>query len=281
MSFANPVRAVQTATAIQTAGVPPIDNPTPLSIVFQQNVAAGSSWSSGHIDCSQWQSFVGTMFSAATTAGTGTNPFTKMTIDWSLSVDNYDPLRQEDWVVPNTPYNFTYVYRNDMSGPMYGDSVEFTFYNYDSEPTLVTYGFFGSYRTRSRSAIRGRYQWNSDGTPNDAAGLGSDSVITSYNTGAIASGTSSTAVLMNLFSGPAVISGSATNASAGNSWEVQIEPQPTSVLGSAIDIVGNAQQISPVEIMLPRRVCLINIHNSGANNITAAQIVVIGQEQPE
>lgn len=269
------------ADQIQISGVPPIDDPVPISIIFQQNVPAGGTFQTPQIDTSRFQSFAGTMFSAASVAGVGATPFVKMHMAWSLVVDNYDPLHAEDWVVPTTPYNFTYVYRNDLQGPVYGNSLSVTFTNYDTEPALITIGLFGSYRTRIRSAFRGRYAWNADGSPNDAIGLGSDSIISSYNTGAIASGATSTPALMNLFSGPAIISGSATNASAGNSWEVEIEPQPTSVLGSAIDVVGSGEQIIPAEIMLPRRVCTIAIHNSGANNISSAQIIVVGQEQPE
>lgn len=276
----NSTLAAAIADAISAAGVPPIDDPAPLSIIFQQNIAAGATFTSPEISVGQYQSWVGTMFSAATSAGTGTNPYTKMHIAWSLTVDNFDPLHAEDWVVPNSPYSFTYVYRNDLQGPIFGNACQFTFTNYDTEPTLVTLGMFGSYRTRIRTAIRGRYAWNSDGTPDDAAGMGSDSIITSYNTGAIAAGNTSTPALMNLFSGPAVVSGSVTGAAPV--WEVEIEPQPESVLGSAIDLVGSGEQLDPVLIMLPRRVCTIAVHNAGASNaITASQIVVIGQEQPE
>jgi hypothetical protein len=253
---------------------------TPLFIDFQQNVAAGGSFTSEEIPIGGFNSWVGTMFSSATSAGTGTNPWLKWTIQWSLSVDNFDPLHQEDWVVPTTPYNFFYNYRNDCQGPCYGTSCRFIFTNYDTEPTLITLGMFGSWRERVRTVIRGRYAWNSDGTPDDSQGLGSDSIISSYNTGTIAAGTTSTPAIMNLFNGPVVVSGSVSGTNP--SWEVEIEPQPTSVLGSAIDMVGTGEQLNPVEIMLPRRVCTIAIHNAGASNaITAAQIVVISQEQPE
>jgi hypothetical protein len=268
------------ADQIQISGVPPIDNPVPIYIVFQQSVPAGGTFQTPEIDASQFQSFVGTMFSAATSAGAGTTPFMKMHMAWSLVVDGFDPLHAEDWVVPTTPYNFTYVYRNDLQGPVYGNSLSVTFTNYDTEPALVTIGLFGSYRTRIRSAFRGRYAWNSDGSPNDAIGLGSDSIISSYNTGVIASGGTSTPALMNMFSGPAIISGSVTTTAPA--FVVQIDPQPESILGSAIDIASvTTEQIEPTLIMLPRRVCTISIHNSGPNPITASQMVVVGQEQPE
>lgn len=271
------------AAAISAAGVPPIDHPTPVYIVFQQTVAAGGTFTTPEIDVSQYQSWVGTMFSAATAAGLGTDPYTKMHITWGLQTDNYDPLHAEDWVVPNTPFNDFYVYRNDLQGPCYGDHMQVTFTNYDTEPMLVTMGVFGSYRTRIRTAIRGRYAWNSDGSSDDAIGLGSDSIVTSYNVTGIAPGLESSAGLMNLFNGPVSISGSIVGGTAGD-WAIHIKPQPFSVLNSIITIPAPAGQnnIPPTTLMLPRRVCTISVVNdSGTATITSAQVVITGQEQPE
>lgn len=270
------------ADQIQISGVPPIDNPVPVYIAFQQSIAAGGTFQTPNIDVSQFQSFVGTMFSAATSAGVGTIPFLKMHVAWSLVVDGFDPLHAEDWVVPTTPFNFFYVYRNDLQGPVYGNSVSLTFTNYDTEPCLITIGLFGSYRTRIRSAFRGRYAWNSDGSPNDAAGMGSDSIITSYNTGAIAVGSVSSPALMNLFNGPVTVSASVTGAAAAQTWDVRIVPQPTSILASTIVCTNDTlNRLNPRTVMLPRRVCSVFVGNDSGNALTSAQVVVIGQEQPE
>lgn len=270
------------ADAIQAAGVPAIDDPGLIDVNFNQTIAAGGTYQTPWIAVGKWQSWLATMFATATSAGTGTNPFTKIHMAWGMTVDNDDPLHVEDWVVPNTPYNFFYNYRNDGQGPVYGDALSITFTNYDTQPVNVTFGIFGSYRSRIRSVLRGRYAWNSDGSPNDAAGMGSDSIITSYNAGAIGVGSVSSPALMNLFNGPVTVSASVTGAAAAQTWDVRITPQPTSILASTIVCTNDTlNRLNPRTVMLPRRVCSVFVGNGGGNALTSAQVVITAQEQPE
>jgi hypothetical protein len=281
------------ALQIALAGVPSIDQPTSLYIVFNQTVAAGGTFTPPEIMISKFQSWFATMFCTATAAGTGTNPYTKFTMAWSIASDNFDPLVTHDWVVPNTPFNFVYNYRNDCQGPVFGDSLSMTWTNYDTQPVNVTIGLFGSYRPRIRPKLVGHYHWNvGTGATDDTRGLGSDGIVDIYNPAVpIAPGNTSATDLMNLLDGPATVTAVCNYAAAGAAnFDVIIQPQPQSVLLTDIGIpirqtaaLGVAVSSGPISIMLPRRVCLVELNNksNSASNITSAQIVVVAQHQPE
>lgn len=164
------------ASAIQLAGVPPIDHPAAVSTVFNQAIAAGASWTSSRLSVAQYQSLVGTMFAQEQTGGgLGTNPYMRMQLDWSLVSDSYDTLIQEDWVGGIGPASFVNNYRHDYASPCYGDTLTLTVHNYDNKPIIFTYGLFGSYRTRVRSVLRGtpaRARWPSTSTPSPAPSSG-------------------------------------------------------------------------------------------------------------
>lgn len=286
------------ADQIQISGVPPIDDPVPLYVVFNQTIAAGASFTSPEISVSRYQSWVSTMFATATSSGTGTNPFTQYTMKWSLAVDNFDPLITHDWTIPNTPFNFVYNYRNDGDGPVFGDSLSMTWTNFDSQPVNVTIGIFGSYRTRIRPKQVGRYHYVvATGNPDPTRGFGSDGIVEIYNPAPmpLAPGATANPDLMNLLDGPTVVNASAIfNAAGNNGFGLIIQPQPTvlvsmsillQVFGTTIAPVAGSPSliIPPTQIMLPRRACtieLINYSNS-ADPINSAQATVIAMHQPE
>ena len=228
------------AEAVKTAGVPPTDNPVPLVTLpgsgvtnpnFNQLVAAGGSFTinsgPGGLDASTFQSWVGKIFASATASGTGTTPYVRVTFNWSLKVDNSDPLHVEDWVIATGPFSFFSNFLNHGQGPCYGDTLSITFTNYDTQPVNITYGLFGSFRTRIRPILRSQYNWlPASSLPNEALGLGSDSILASANFGAIPNLSSSPDQLINLFDGPVTVAASVTPTTITTGWKCAvIRPQ--------------------------------------------------------
>lgn len=286
------------ASAVQAAGVPPIDAPAAIEILINQQVAAGATFTAGPFSVGKYQSWFATMACGATSSGTGTNPFTKFTMAWSVASDNFDPLITHDWVVPNTPFNFFYNYRNDGKGPIFGDSLTLSWKNYDSQPMDIIIGIFGSFRTRSRANLVGRYHYvTATGAPDDTRGLASDNIVDIYNpTGLpIAPGSAANTDLMNMIDGPATISANVAYSAAGQAdYQLVILFQPNSVVGAGYTIqqrgtavapgIGQPEQILlPTPIMLPRRVCTIQLINlaTSVGSIASAQAVITAQQQPE
>lgn len=270
----------QIAEQISAAGIPPIDNPQPLnnSPVFNQTIAAGGTYTSPRMTVKQFQSWFGKMFCTATASGTGTTPFVQFEMNWSVASDNFDPLRTEDWVVPITPFNFLYNYINQGQGPIIGDTLTLVVTNLDSQPVNLTYGLFGSFRSRNRSIWRGQYQWNAGtGAPDPTKGLGTDDVLASFVTGIVATGTFSANFLMNLWEGPATVSG----FNLANNCQIFITPLPTGVLAAPTYVLPTTGAVvPPTQVILPRRACYLSVFNNSGGNINA-QVLITGQDQPE
>ncbi len=269
------------ATAIQSAGVPAIDHPAAVSVIFNQSVAAGADFVSPRLSVGQYQSLVGIFFAQESTGTPGNNPYYRVRFQWSLQSDNYDPLVTEDWVPACGPFSFTTNYRNDYASPCYGDTLTVTVHNYDNQAINVTWGLFGSYRSRIRSFLRGRYP---DDLSNEAGGLGSDDILLSANWNAtITPGNSLDLGLVQLWEGPTTVSCSVSGGALNQTF-IQISPEPSSILGAAFQIL-NTQNSSffPIsQLILPRRVCRALIHNGSGSgsNITAGQLQIVGQVQP-
>jgi hypothetical protein len=269
---------------LTNGGIPPVDNPQALnnSPVFNQIIAAGGSYTSPHMTVLEYQSVFGKLFCSATSAGTGTNPYCDIEFNWSIASDGYDPLRTEDWIVPNTPYNFTYNYINQWASPCWGDTLTITVNNLDTEPVELTYGLFGSYRTRIRSTMRGLY--NTIATP--TAGLGSDNVVLAYSVPALGIGATSGAQLMNLWEGPVTVSLVLPGVAAAGA-DVYILMEPNNSFGFAVQpqyrLEADAKGIiQNTGIILPRRVCLAEVANgTGAAFPSTGALLIIGEVQPE
>lgn len=265
------------AAAIQNAGVPPIDHPAGVSIIFGQTVVAGGDFVSARISVAQYQSIVGTFFAQETTVGRGTNPYYRVRLQWSLVADRYDPLWTEDWVPTIGPFSFTSNYRNDYASPCYGDTLTISIHNYDSKDLTLTWGLFGSYRTRTRSVMRGRYP---DDLSGESTGLGSDNILASWATPSVApGGSASFGPPIQLFEGPVTVSG---NTSVGTG-RILILPQPNpAVLGGALILQTNSGGFwPPTPVILPRRTCTLQFQlDSTAPGNAVAQIQIVGQVQP-
>lgn len=268
----------------QQAGVPPIDNPQAIvnGILFNQTVTAGSTFTSPRLTVGKYQSLVGTIFAQETTGGGfGTNPYMRIKLAWSLQADNFDPLITENWVGAVGPFSFTTNYRHDFLTPCFGDTLTMSFINYDSKDIVLTYGLFGSYRTRSRSQLRGRYP---DDDSAEATGMGSDNILYNASLASLAPGASSTPALIQLFEGPVSINGSFPGESAVGALQVKILPQPQSVLGSPTLILTSKVIpgiLESTSMILPRRVCTVQLFNNGQTTITSPTVFIVGEVQPE
>lgn len=269
----------QIAAQISVLGIPPTDNPQPLnnSPVFNQTIAAGGTFTTPRMTVKQFQSWFGKMFATATASGTGTNPYTMMEMNWSVASDNFDPLRTEDWVIPNTPFNFTYNYINQGQGFVIGDTLTITFTNLDTQPVNITYGLFGSFRTRIRSFWRGAYF----SIINPALGLGTDNIVSELSVTVLA-GTTSIPQLMNLWEGPVTISSEST-PSPVDDVIIQVRPQPSAAFGTfpgyTLPVPADGF-LTPTNIILPRRVCTVQVANLSASPVTCV-LLVTGEVQPE
>lgn len=266
------------AAAIKAAGVPPIDNPQAVSVTFNQAVAAGATFTSPRLSIGQWQSLVGTMYIQETTGGgPGTNPYTRFTMDFSTASDNYDPLVREDWVVANGPLSFVSNYRNEIITPCYADTLTMTFKNYDSLPVQITWGLFGSYRTRSRSTLRSRWP---DDYSGESTGLGSDNILMAVTTPNIPAGNNLNLGLMQLWEGPVTFNALYTGNPAARTIVCSIQPEPASVVNKTFQMTNDqTQSMTPTELILGRRPYGVTIFNQSAVTITAT-IMVTGQVQP-
>lgn len=280
---------VEIAIQVSAAGIPPTDNPQPLnnSPVFNQTIAAGATFTSPRMTIKQYQSWFGKMFATATSSGTGTNPYCQFELQWSVASDGFDPLRIEDWTIPNTPFNFTYNYVNEMQGLVIGDTLTLLVTNYDSQPVNLTYGLFGSFRTRLRSLFRGNYF----AVPSPATGIGTDDVLYAASASGIPNANVPGAALMNLWEGPATVSGifNIGNVPTGPVVAI-ITPQPivgTGVLSGIPQFeipgttIGQNIYIPPTEVILPRRVCTFGIQNNSGFATAGGSVLVTAQVQPE
>jgi hypothetical protein len=258
-------------------GIPPSDNPKLLAVTLGGSVGAGGTFTSSHIPIGQYNSWFGTSFGLATSAGTGTTPYYRVTFNYSMAVDNYDPLEVADWVGPITPYNFTYVYRNDMSSPCWGDTLDVVVTNYDTEPFNWTYSIFGSYRTRIREKLRGRYNNVSVG---EQAGLGSDNVLCNFASAGIGPGGSSGPYLVDLWDGEADISVYA-NYPGLDVIECQLSPQPSSILNPTTAFSFPHGGISGYtyyeNVALSRRVNTMTLVNRHPTQTIAARGLIIAK----
>jgi hypothetical protein len=275
--------------AAQT-GIPPSDNPQVLigGVNFNQTIAAGpgTTFTTPKIPVTQFQSWFGKMFAESQVGGPAT-PFVKATIQWSLTADNNDPTHVEDWVIASAPFNFFYNFQNYCQGPCYGDTLQITFTNYDTNAVNITYGLMGSYRTRIRTVIRGQYNWNAGGSQNEGAGLGTDDILLAQGLAPIAANSSGPSTLINLAEGPAIITGliPTTVAGLGTEFIVQIMPQATYAAngGGQIIIPCDANgNLAPTGLVLPRRACILIPQNNTAH-LTAATgfVTIVTQIQPE
>lgn len=266
------------ASAVKAAGVPPIDNPQPVSILFNQSIAAGADFTSPRLTFAQYQSVVGTFFAQEASAPVGTNPYYRVRLQWSLVADNYDPLVTEDWGPAAGPFSFVSNYRNDYASPCYGDTLTITIHNYDSKAINLTWGLFGSFRTRSRSVMRGRYP---DDLSNEANGLGSDDILVATQFANVLTGTQSAKQIMQLFEGPVTVSCFYGGAPAVGSCSVNIDFQPVSVLGLASYEFANDHVgfMTPVSVTFPRRVGTIAVTNGSGATLNPS-VYVVGQVQP-
>lgn len=266
------------ANAIKSAGVPPIDNPALLAVQFNQAVASGATTNlTGHINVSKYQSFHCKLQSAPV-INSGTAPYIKAEFDWSLVADSYDPT-VIDHVVYKAGPNGSTPYSVLGHGPVYGDTLDISFTNYDSVTQNITYAVFGSYRTRNRFTFRGGAAMGGA----DATGLGTDSIVGAYQPGNVAAGTTAARVDMMLFDGPVLVSASSgLPAGYTGSWNVQIEPQPAGIIGAIIVLPAASGAFNLVQqAVLPRRVCNLTISNATNSLMTNPQVVVTGWEQPE
>lgn len=270
------------AQAVSTAGVPAIDHPAAVAIVFNTSIAAGATYTSARLNFAPYQSVVGTIYAQETTGGgLGVNPYIRMTFDWSLQSDNYDPLRREDWVGAIGPLSFVSNYRHDWASRCYGDTLTFTVVNEDSKAIILTYGFFGSYRPNTRSELRSRYP---DDYSAESTGLGSDDILLGAHGLNVPANTAiDVGVPVQLWEGPAQIS--ATYTAVGNTVPVntvfaRLVPEPNSILGITIDSYNDQPNFMTVKsLTLPRRTCRMEVHNGNAFAITAS-VVMFGQVQP-
>lgn len=272
------------ATAVQSAGVPPIDIPAATKIVINQDVAAGGTFASGHITMSKYQSWSCIMHADNIHNNADTIPYMRVTFAWSLASDNFDPVHVEDWVIPVTPFTFNFNYKNYGSGPCISDTLDITVTSYDTVINAFTLGLFGSYRTRSRSVFRGQYNWLGGGGVNEPAGLGTDAILASVSASSLASGGATSAQLINLWHGKASLYVQSTDA-AIDDVEVHIQPQPASILTNSPDIVltmdgsGTFSRLGDIE--LPRRVCTIFLMNNGITTIPTikANLIMAGETE--
>ena len=288
------------AAQIAAAGIPSIDVPTELAIIFQQTVAAGGTFTPPRIPVSKFQSWYAKIICTATSSGVGTDPTVRFDMAWSIAIDNFDPLIQHDWVFPTTPFNFFYNYVSQGQGPVYGDTLTLTWSNNDTQPVNVTIGLFGSYRPRTRPNYVGQYHWvTSTGAPDPTRGLGSDGIVIISNPtaggGILPSGVApSPPDLMNLIEGPAMVSGNIQYSAAGLA-KAHIIIDPTHPLGAGsvggftipisgtVSVANEAVPFTPVPIILPRSVCNLQLQNDpdSASNIQTAQIIITAQNQPQ
>lgn len=265
------------ALAVSNQGVPAIDMPQAVSVVLNQSVAVGGTLSSGHLTVGRYQSLVGVLFAQEASAPGGTAPYMRVVANWSLAADNYDPLWQEVWVPAVGPFSFVQNYRNDFITPCFGDTLDLSVFNYDSKPINVTWGLFGSYRIKTRSVMRGRYP---DNFTAEANGTGGDDILLSFNPGPLGAGVSSAKTLMQLWEGPATIGALCSNTPGANTVAFQVFPQPDSILGSQyIFLNDKPNTLTPQTIILPRRVCTLQITNNSAVGINPT-VFVTGQVQP-
>jgi hypothetical protein len=281
------------AEQLALSGVPPTDNPTELgfSPVFNQSIAAGATYTSPWASVKQFASVFGKLFCTATAAGQGNLSlcFPQVEFNWSVAADGFDPLRTEDWFIAETPFNFTYNYINQWASPAYGDSLQLVVTNFDTEPVNLTFGLFGSYRTRVRSAMRGNYFASS---PTPGNGYGSDDVLLAYNAAGIVTGNVPISQIMNLAEGPATVSGF-FNLPAAGTGPITVIITPTPTQGPAalngtpafnIPVQTSANSLCylpPTEIVLPRRACTLGIANASSKTITNGYVLVTAQVQPE
>jgi hypothetical protein len=280
------------ASAVQAAGVPPIDNPATVFVVINQDVPAsgGGTFATGHINMAKYQSYALILKSANIHNNADTIPYMRVTLSWSLQSDNYDPVHVEDWIIPTGPFSFTFTYPAYGSGPCYSDTLDITVSSYDTVINSVTIGVFGSFRTRTRSILNGVSHFLAGGAPDESRGLGTDGVVDSFLPAfPILPGGQSSADLMNLFSGPVSVSGSMTFAATGAAnFNVRIRPQPTTQSSDIVipvrgTVTGSqAVFLPPTTVILPRRVCTILVQNdpSSASNIINGQLTVTSQEYP-
>lgn len=268
------------ADAVQSAGVPPIDIPATLYVIFNQDVPADGTFSTGHINVSRYQSYDMVLKVANSHNNADTIPYMRFTFKWSLAADNYDPIHVEDWIVPVTPFNFVYSYTNYGAGPCYSDTLDIVATSYDTVINSFTIGLFGSYRTRLRSIMRGVYNFNSDGTLNETAGLGSDAILASMSGTNLAPGSSSSSQLVNLWHGNADLYLTSSIA-AIDCLECHIQPQPSGSIPDFPDIVltmdGESSFTSLRNILLPRRVCTMFFKNNGPITIPSYSATLVAE----
>jgi hypothetical protein len=270
ISYDNPLGV---ALQIQQSQVPKI-----IAVSFNQNVPIGGTFTTPHLSFAQFPSWIGTMYAGATGAGLGATPYVRVEFDWSLAADNFDPLRHDEWVVPTGPVSFFSVYRNDMCGPVYGDTLTVTYTNYDTEPCVITHGIFGTYQTRLKTELRGRYHYVAGSSaPDETLGIGSDLILVQHSPGALAVNASSTPQLMNLFAGEVDVYASTSSASPVNLL-VNISPEP-GVVQPSLAFIISSNQFGPLRMLLPKRVCNISVTNVGAASATPS-IIVIANEVP-
>lgn len=255
------------AAAVQAAGVPPIDIPAIVYINLGQDLPVSpGTFTTGHINMSKYQSY-----SMIVKVGNGHNnvntiPYVRVTFQWSLAADNFDPIHIEDWILPVGPFSFTFNYNNYGAGPCYSDTLEVIFHSYDTVIDTMIMGIFGSFRTRNRSVLRGQYNFLGGGGVNEPAGLETDAILASVSGTNLAVGASTTPQLVGLWHGGASLYLQSADA-ALDDLECHIQPQPASVLTNSPDIVltmdGSGNFTRLTNIILPRRVCTIFFKNTG------------------
>jgi hypothetical protein len=277
----------QAAEQISALGIPPVDNPTALLVVFNQTIAAGATYTSPRITVKTFNSIFGKLFCTATASGIGNAAlaYPNVEFDWSVASDNYDPLRTENWFIAEAPFNFTYNYINQWASPMYGDTLTLSVTNNDTQPVNLTFGLFGSYRTRIRSTMRGLYST----VPTPTQGLGSDNVVIFLNWANIAvanyfpGGITPAPALANLWEGPVTVAMTCTGTAA-KGLILAVEPFPGGGFSTQpqwqieADATGT---IPPTQIILPRRACGVFVINNLGAIANPGQITITGQVQPE
>jgi hypothetical protein len=266
------------ATAVQTAGVPAIDNPAATFVTINSDVPAGGVFNSGHITMAKYQSYTMVLHADNVHNNVDTIPYMRVTLKWSLQADNFDPVHVEDWVIPVTPFSFTFNYHNYGAGPCYSDTLDIVVTSYDTVINTVTIGVFGSFRQRLRSILRGQYNWLGGGGVNEPAGLGSDAMLAMISATNLAAGASSPPQLVNLWHGNTALYVEASDT-AIDDVEIHIQPQPNGVLVNQPDIIltmdGGGPFTRLTDILLPRRVCTMFFVNAGAIAIPSIQASLV------
>ncbi len=266
------------AAAVQAAGVPPIDIPASTYITINHDIPAGGTFTSPHITMSKYQSYTMIMHADNVHNNVDTIPYMRVTFSWSLAADNFDPIHVEDWVIPVTPFSFTFNYKNYGSGPCFSDTLDITVTSYDTVINTFTIGVFGSFRQRLRSVFRGQYNWLGSGAVDESKGLGSDGMLVMVGATNLIAGASSTPQLVNLWHGNTALYVESTDT-AIDDLEVHIQPQPNASLPNQPDIIltmdGGGPFTRLTDILLPRRVCTMFLQNAGAITIPSIQASLV------